>query len=94
MELTVAEYREKFSMCAVDRDLNALVRLRGALYKERMKMDAWFDKYLDMFDKQMDADKPETPVWKMYHKKSNEYSELNRLIASSEVYIKKVSNNV
>ncbi len=94
MELTANEYYEKFSMCALDRDLTALVKIRGSLYKQRQKMDAWFDKYLEMMDKRMDPEKANTPEWKLYNKKFEEYSELNRVIASAEQYIKKVSGNV
>lgn len=94
MELSVSEYYEKFSLCAIDRDLPALLRIRGALLKERQKMDRWFDKYLEMFDRKMDPAKVDTPEWKMYNKKSDEYSKLNQLIKSAEVYIQKVSKNV
>ncbi len=94
MELSVSEYYEKFSLCAIDRDLPALLRIRGALLKERQKMDRWFDKYLDMFDRKMDPAKVDTPEWKLYNKKSEEYSQLNRLITSADVYIQKVGTNV
>lgn len=94
MELTVSEYYEKFALCAYDRDLVALERIRGALLKERQKMDRWFDKYLEMFDRKMDSTKINTPEWKMYNKKSEEYSTVNGLIRSADVYIKKVGNDV
>lgn len=94
MELTTNEYYEKFALCAMDRDLTSLVKIRGSLYKQRQKMDSWFDKYLEMMDKRMDVEKPNTPEWKLYNKKFEEYSELNRVIASAEQYIKKVSGNV
>lgn len=94
MELSVSEYYDKFSLCAIDRDLTALVKIRGSLYKQRQTMDAWFDKYLDIMNKRMSADNPNTPEWKLYNKKYEEYSDLNRLIVSAEQYIKKVSANV
>ena len=94
MELSVSEYYEKCSLCAIDRDLPALLRIRGDLLKQRQKMDRWFDKYLDMFDRKMDPAKVDTPEWKMYNKKSDEYSKLNQLIKSAEAYIQKVSKNV
>lgn len=94
MELTVSEYYEKFALCAQDRDLNALVKIRGSLYKQRQKMDAWFDKYLETVEKRMDPENTNTPEWKLYNKKYEEYSELNRVILSAEQYIKKVTGNV
>jgi hypothetical protein len=94
MELSVSEYYEKFSLCAIDHDLPAIVRIRDDLIKQRQKMDRWFDKYLDMFDRKMDPAKCDTPEWKLYHKKSEEYSTLNSLIKSADQYVKKVSANV
>ena len=94
MELHVSEYYDKFSLCAIDRDVPALVRLRNSLLSDRQKMDSWFDKFLDKCNKRMDSSKLDTPEWKLYNKKSEEYSELNRLIVSADAYIRKVENNV
>ena len=55
-------------------------------------MDRWFDKYLDMFEKKMNSDEPDTPIWKLYKQKSKEYSELNGVITTADVYIKKLKN--
>ena len=53
-------------------------------------MDKWFDKYLDMFDKKMDSSNPDTPIWKLYNTKSQEYSELNEIITTANAYITKL----
>lgn len=59
------------------------------LVNSRSKMDRWFDKYLDMFDEVMNS-KPRTdPIWKLYHKKSDQYSDLLQAIKTAEYYLKK-----
>jgi hypothetical protein len=59
------------------------------LLMQKMKLDKFFTMYLDKFDKQMDSEKPNTPVWKLFKKKSAEYSKLNQEIRNIEYWIKK-----
>lgn len=92
MELSKQEYLDKFSLCAIDGDIVALEKIRTSLLKQRFAMDRWFDKYLEMFEKKMNVDETETPVWKLYKQKSKEYSELNGVIITADVYIKKLKN--
>ena len=92
MELSKQEYMDKFSLCAIDQDIVALEKIRTSLIKQRISMDRWFDKYLDMFEKKMNSDEPDTPIWKLYKQKSKEYSELNGVITTADVYIKKLKN--
>jgi hypothetical protein len=92
MELSKYEYQEKFSLCAIDRDIVALEKIHVSLVKERKVLDRWFDKYLDMFDKKMKPEEPDTPIWKLYNKKSQEYSELNEVITTANAYINKLKN--
>jgi hypothetical protein len=89
MQLSKQEYLDKFSLCAIDHDVVALEKIRVALIKERTILDRWFDKYLDMFEKKMNMDETNTPVWKLYKTKSKEYSELNGVITTADAYIKK-----
>ena len=90
--LSKQEYYEKFSLCMMDRDVKALENIRGSLLKERTLLDRWFDKYLDMFERKMSSDNTDTPVWKLYKTKSNEYSELNGIITTTNAYIKKLKS--
>jgi hypothetical protein len=62
---------------------------RHELLMQKMKLDKFFTMYLDKFDKQMDSEKPNTPVWKLFKKKSAEYSKLNQEIRNVEYWIKK-----
>lgn len=58
----------------------------------KAKMDRWFNKYLDMFDDKMAIIKTNDPIWKLYHAKSEEYSDVAQTIKTAEYYLKK--NNV
>lgn len=55
----------------------------------RAKMDRWFNKYLDMFDEKMNALPATDPIWKLYHKKADEYSDVTQTIKTAEYFIKK-----
>lgn len=59
-----------------------LINLRG-------KLDRWFNKYLDMFDEKMNSSKRNDPVWRLYHAKSDEYSDVIQTIKTAEYYLKK-----
>lgn len=59
------------------------------LVNNRSKLDRWFDKYLDMFDDKMNSLNRNDPIWKLYHKKSDEYSDLIQTIKTAEYYLKK-----
>ena len=62
---------------------------RNELMMQKMKMDKFFTMYLDKFDKQMDPEKPSTPVWQLYKKKATEYNKLCQEIRNTEYWIKK-----
>jgi hypothetical protein len=92
MELSKQEYFDKFSLCAIDHDVVALEKIRASLLKERHIMDRWFDRFLDMFERKMSTEDVETPIWKLYKSKTKEYSELDSIIKTADIYIKKLQN--
>lgn len=55
----------------------------------RSKLDRWFNKYLDMFDEKMNSSTRSDPVWKLYHAKSHEYSDVVQSIKTAEYYLNK-----
>ena len=65
---------------------------RHELVVQRMKMDRFFTLFLDKFERKMDPDKPNTPIWKLYKSKTKEYSELESVIKTADIYIKKLQN--
>jgi hypothetical protein len=70
-------------------DLPQLQSIYVSLIREKMKLDKFFSMYLDKFDKHMSEEQTDTPVWNLYKKKYNEYSELNQTIRAAEYYLKK-----
>ena len=90
MELTVTEMRDKISLCVIDRDMVAMAKLRDSMKKDSKVMDKWFDKYLEMMERKMKPETPNTPEWKLYHKKSDEYSELTTLIKTADNYVRQL----
>ena len=62
---------------------------RHQLIIERMKMDRFFTLFLDKFERKMDPDKPNTPIWKLYKTKLKEYDKLQRDIKAAEYWVAK-----
>jgi hypothetical protein len=62
---------------------------RQELLIQKMKLDKFFTMYLDKFDKQMDSEKPNTPIWKLFKQKSAEYTKLCQELRNVEYWIKK-----
>lgn len=62
---------------------------RHELLVQKMKLDKFFTMYLDKFDNQMDSEKPNTPVWKLFKQKSAEYNKLCQEIRNVEYWINK-----
>ena len=92
LELSKQEYLDKFTLCAYDHDVESVKKIKSFLVAERTVMDKWFDKYLEMFERKMSTEDLDTPIWKLYKSKSKEYSELNGIIKTADIYIKKLSN--
>jgi hypothetical protein len=65
------------------------VAKHNQLCAERMKMDRFFTMFLDKFGSKMDPEKPNTPQWKLYRKKHEEYGKLSQEIRNVEYWIKK-----
>jgi hypothetical protein len=81
-------YNKIVSM-ATDRDFNAMRTLYGQLLVERMRLDKFFSMYLDKFERKMDPEKSNTPIWDLYKKKMREYGDLQQTIKVAEYYMKK-----
>lgn len=62
---------------------------RHELLMQKMKLDKFFTMYLDKFEKQMNADKPNTAIWKLFKQKSEQYGKLCQDIRNTEYWIKK-----
>ena len=65
------------------------VEKRNNLLIERMKLDRFFTLFLDKFERKMDPDNTDTPVWKLYKQKLKEYDKVQHDIKSAEYWISK-----
>jgi len=50
-----------------------LIEKYSDLQVQKMKLDKFFSMFLEKFERQMDPDKTDTPVWKLYKNKLKEY---------------------
>ena len=78
---------QQLSALAGDRNYDGIRKVQSELFVERMKMDKFFSMFLDKFERKMDPDNTDTPVWKLYKAKLKEYGELERAIKSSNYYM-------
>jgi hypothetical protein len=60
------------------------------LMAEKMKMDKFFSMYLDKFERKMDPEKTNTPIWKLYKEKLKEYEAMQRRIKTLQYRISQV----
>jgi hypothetical protein len=59
------------------------------LILQKMKLDKFFSMFLEKFERQMDSDNTDTPVWKLYKTKLKEYEKIDYEIKANQYWIKK-----
>jgi hypothetical protein len=64
----------------------------NSLQIEKMKLDKFFSMFLEKFERKMDADKTDTPVWKLYKAKLKEYDKISQEIKNTQYWISKEQN--
>ena len=64
----------------------------NSLQIEKMKLDKFFSMFLEKFERKMDSDKTDTPVWKLYKAKLKEYDKVSQELKNTEYWIKKEQN--
>jgi hypothetical protein len=62
---------------------------RQILIVQKMKLDKFFSMFLEKYERKMDPDKTDTPIWKLYKTKLKEYDKLNHGIRTAEYWITK-----
>lgn len=62
------------------------------LLLQKMHLDKFFSMFLDKFDRKMDPDNTNTPIWKLYKSKLKEYEKLDREIKATMYWINKEKN--
>lgn len=62
------------------------------LQVEKMKLDKFFSMFLEKFERKMDSDKTDTPVWKLYKTKLREYDKISQELKNTKYWIAKEQN--
>jgi len=69
-----------------------LIEKKNQLIIEKMKLDKFFSMFLEKFERQMDPDRIDTPVWKLYKSKLKEYEKIQHEIKATQYWIDKENN--
>jgi hypothetical protein len=69
-----------------------LVEKHNDLILQKMKLDKFFSMFLEKFERQMDPDRLDTPVWKLYKNKLKEYEKVQHEIKATQYWINKERN--
>ena len=69
-----------------------LIEKKNQLIVEKMKLDKFFSMFLEKFERQMDPEKIDTPVWKLYKSKLKEYEKIQHEIKATQYWIDKENN--
>ena len=59
------------------------------LQVQKMKLDKFFSMFLEKFERQMDPDRTDTPVWKLYKNKLKEYEKVDNELRTTQYWIGK-----
>jgi hypothetical protein len=66
-----------------------LIEKYSDLQVQKMKLDKFFSMFLEKFERQMDPDRTDTPVWKLYKNKLKEYEKVNHELRTTQYWISK-----
>lgn len=69
--------------------MSELVAKLNELQVQKMKLDKFFSMYLEKFERKMDPDNTNTPVWKLYKDKLKEYDKIDYEIKATQYWIQK-----
>lgn len=72
------------------RDRKSLESIYQELTKEKVIIGAFMTKFLDKFERKMNPDNPDTPIWNLYHAKMNEYTRIDNLIKYTQYYLERL----
>lgn len=66
-----------------------LIEKYSDLQVQKMKLDKFFSMFLEKFERQMDPDRTDTPVWKLYKNKLKEYEKVDNELRTTQYWIGK-----
>jgi hypothetical protein len=64
----------------------------NSLQIEKMHLDKFFSMFLEKFERKMDPDNTDTPIWKLYKSKLKEYDKISQEIKHTKYWINKENN--
>lgn len=70
-------------------NMNELYNKRNTLQLQKMKLDKFFSMFLEKYERKMDPEKPNTPIWKLYKSKLKEYDAIQQEIRNTNYWISK-----
>ena len=66
-----------------------LIEKYSDLQVQKMNLDKFFSMFLEKFERQMDPDRTDTPVWKLYKNKLKEYEKVDNELRTPQYWISK-----
>ena len=69
-----------------------LIEKYSDLQVQKMKLDKFFSMFLEKFERQMDPDRTDTSVWKLYKNKLKEYEKVDHELKATQYWINKERN--
>ena len=86
--MNTSSMESKIVVAAALHDQDAIRDIYIELSNAKMKMDRWFDKFLDRFSDDLDKIDRNDPIKKLYNSKFDEYSKVSRTLRVAEIYMK------
>jgi len=71
------------------RDRESLDKMMDTLTREKAILNTFMSKFLDKFERKMNSDKVDTPIWDLYKTKMREYNQIDGLIRSAQYYLER-----
>jgi hypothetical protein len=69
--------------------MNELKQKLNDLHVQKMRMDKFFSMFLEKFERKMDPDNTNTPIWKLYKTKLKEYEKIEYEIKTTKYWMLK-----
>ena len=79
----------KIVSCATLGDYQGIINQQHQLLVEKMRLDKFFSLFLDKFERKMDPENTDTPIWKLYKTKLKEYADVQQAITAATYYLRK-----
>ena len=70
-------------------NMNEMKTKLNDLQVQKMKLDKFFSMYLEKFERKMDPDNTNTPIWKLYKEKLKEYDKVDYEIKATKYWMQK-----